>query len=107
MQQICLVMAARSGRGEDARAFVRELEESRKDDYGRCEERIGTALIDYVLSGRGPMCSRPSASIGSPADQSGHVGDRVDDGGGLDAGGPHGVLAVLARADEDARQPSA
>jgi hypothetical protein len=38
MQQICLVMAARSGRGEDARAFMRELEESRKDDYGRSED---------------------------------------------------------------------
>jgi hypothetical protein len=38
MQQICLVMPVSSDRGDDARAFMRELEESRKDDYGRSED---------------------------------------------------------------------
>jgi hypothetical protein len=50
MQQICLVMPVRSGRGEDARAFMRELEESRKDDYARSEERIGITKELWYLA---------------------------------------------------------
>jgi Family of unknown function (DUF6176) len=50
MQQICLVMPVRSGRDEDARAFMRELEESRKDDYARSEERIGITKELWYLA---------------------------------------------------------
>ena len=50
MQQICLVMPVISDRGEDARAFMRELEESRKDDYARSEERIGITKEVWYLA---------------------------------------------------------
>jgi hypothetical protein len=50
MQQICLVMPVSSDRGEDARAFMRELEESRKDDYARSEERIGITKEVWYLA---------------------------------------------------------
>ena len=41
MQQICLVLPVVTGAGADARDFMRELEESRKQEYARSEERIG------------------------------------------------------------------
>jgi hypothetical protein len=41
MQQICLVLPVSSGRATDARDFMRELEESRKQEYARSEKRIG------------------------------------------------------------------
>jgi hypothetical protein len=50
MQQICLVMPVSSDRGDDARAFMRELEKSRKDDYARSEERIGITKEVWYLA---------------------------------------------------------
>ena len=41
MEQICLVLPVKPGQSDDARAFMRELEESRKDEYDRSEQRIG------------------------------------------------------------------
>ena len=41
MEQICLVLPVASGRADDARDFMRELEASRKPEYARSEERIG------------------------------------------------------------------
>jgi hypothetical protein len=50
MQQICLVMPIRTGSAEDARDFMRELEESRKGDYARSEERIGISKEVWYLA---------------------------------------------------------
>jgi Family of unknown function (DUF6176) len=50
MQQICLVMPVISGHADDARAFMRELEESRKDEYSRSEERIGITKEVWYLA---------------------------------------------------------
>lgn len=41
MDQICLVMPVLPGRSDDARGFFRELEQSRKDEFDRSEQRIG------------------------------------------------------------------
>ncbi len=41
MDQICLVIPVLEGKTESARDFMRELEESRKVDYARSEQRIG------------------------------------------------------------------
>ncbi len=41
MDQICLVIPVLEGKPESARDFMRELEESRKEDYARSEQRIG------------------------------------------------------------------
>jgi hypothetical protein len=41
MDQICLVVPITPGKTQDARDFMRELEEQRKPDYDRSERRIG------------------------------------------------------------------
>ncbi len=41
MQQICLVIPVQEGMGDDARAFMRELEKERMDAYDLSERRIG------------------------------------------------------------------
>jgi hypothetical protein len=41
MDQICLVVPITPGKTQDARDFMRELEEKRKPDYDRSELRIG------------------------------------------------------------------
>ena len=41
MDQVCLVLPVLEGRSDDARSFMRELEESRMDEYDRSEQRIG------------------------------------------------------------------
>jgi hypothetical protein len=50
MQQICLVLPVSSGRGTDARDFMRELEEFRKQDYARSEQRIGITKEVWYLA---------------------------------------------------------
>ncbi len=41
MDQICLAIPVLDGKTGSAREFMRELEESRKEDYARSEQRIG------------------------------------------------------------------
>jgi Family of unknown function (DUF6176) len=41
MDQVCLVVPVQAGKRDDARAFMRELEEQRKDAYAQSEQRIG------------------------------------------------------------------
>lgn len=41
MDHICLVLPILDGKSQDARAFMEELENSRKSDYDRSERRIG------------------------------------------------------------------
>ena len=61
MQQICLVLPVSSGRGTDARDFMRELEESRKQDYARSEERIGiTKEVWYLAPSPRARCWSPT-----------------------------------------------
>jgi len=50
MQQICLVLPVVSGRTDDVRDFMRELEESRKEEYARSEERIGITKELWYLA---------------------------------------------------------
>jgi Family of unknown function (DUF6176) len=41
MDQVCLVVPVQTGKSDDARAFMRELEEQRKGAYAQSEQRIG------------------------------------------------------------------
>jgi hypothetical protein len=41
MDQVCLVLPIKQGKADAARAFMRELETARKDDYAVSERRIG------------------------------------------------------------------
>jgi hypothetical protein len=41
MDQVCLVVPVQPDKSDDARAFMRELEEQRKDAYAQSEQRIG------------------------------------------------------------------
>jgi hypothetical protein len=41
MDQVCLVVPVHAGKSDDARAFMRELEEQRKGAYAQSEQRIG------------------------------------------------------------------
>jgi hypothetical protein len=50
MEQICLVLPILEGQTDDARAFIRELEEERKADYARSEERIGITKEVWFLA---------------------------------------------------------
>jgi hypothetical protein len=50
MDQICLVIAVLQGKSDDARDFMRELEESRKADYDRSEQRIGITKEVWYLA---------------------------------------------------------
>jgi hypothetical protein len=49
MEQICLVIPIIAGKTDDARDFMRELEDKRKVDYDRSERRIGiTKEVWYI-----------------------------------------------------------
>lgn len=50
MQQICLVLPVLPGSSQDTRDFMRELEESRKQEYSRSEERIGITKEAWYLA---------------------------------------------------------
>jgi hypothetical protein len=50
MEQICLVLPVQTGRADDARAFMRELEGSRKDQYASSEQRIGITKEVWFLA---------------------------------------------------------
>jgi hypothetical protein len=50
MDQICLVVPITPGKTEDARDFMRELEEKRKPDYDRSERRIGITKEVWYLA---------------------------------------------------------
>lgn len=50
MDEICLVVPITPGRSEDARAFMRELEEARKSDYERSERRIGISKEVWYIA---------------------------------------------------------
>ena len=50
MDQICLVVPVLPGRSDDARDFMRELEQSRKADYDRSERRIGIEKEVWYLA---------------------------------------------------------
>lgn len=50
MDQICLVIPVLAGKSDDARDFMRELEQSRKADYDRSERRIGIRKEVWYLA---------------------------------------------------------
>lgn len=51
MDQICLVLPILANKTEDARAFQRELDTTRKGDYDRSERRIGISKeVWYIAS---------------------------------------------------------
>ena len=50
MDQICLVVPITPGKTQDARDFMRELEEKRKPDYDRSERRIGITKEAWYLA---------------------------------------------------------
>ncbi len=50
MDHICLVMPILPGRTDGARAFMRELETSRKDEYAASERRIGITKELWYLA---------------------------------------------------------
>jgi Family of unknown function (DUF6176) len=50
MEQICLVLPVQAGSADDARAFMRELESSRKDEYAGSEQRIGITKEVWFLA---------------------------------------------------------
>ena len=50
MDQICLVVPVQPGRGDDARDFMRELEQSHMDEYDRSERRIGISKEVWFLA---------------------------------------------------------
>jgi hypothetical protein len=50
MEQICLVLPVQAGSADDARAFMRELKASRKDEYAASEQRIGITKEVWFLA---------------------------------------------------------
>jgi Family of unknown function (DUF6176) len=50
VDQICLVVPVQPGKTDVARDFMRELEESRKDEYDRSEQRIGITKEVWFLA---------------------------------------------------------
>ncbi len=50
MDKICLVFPVLSGKTEDARAFQRDLDTTRKPDYDRSERRIGVTREYWFLA---------------------------------------------------------
>ena len=50
MNQICLVIPVTSGKSDDARDFMRELEQERKADYDQSERRIGITKEVWYLA---------------------------------------------------------
>src|SRR5207249_12301129 len=49
MDQVCFALPVISGKTEDARAFFKELEGSRKAEFARSEERIGIPKESWYL----------------------------------------------------------
>jgi len=49
MDQVCFALPVISGKTEDARAFFKELEASRKTEFARSEERIGIPKESWYL----------------------------------------------------------
>lgn len=50
MDQICLVVPIMPGKTDDAKDFMRELEQERKSDYGQSERRIGISKEAWYLA---------------------------------------------------------
>lgn len=50
MDHICIVLPILDGKTDDARAFMDELENKRKQDYARSEERIGITREHWFLA---------------------------------------------------------
>ncbi len=50
MDQICLVVPITPGKTEDAKDFMRDLEENRKGDYDQSERRIGITKEVWYLA---------------------------------------------------------
>jgi hypothetical protein len=50
MDQICLVVPITPGKTDDAKDFMRELEEDRKKDYDQSERRIGITKEVWYLA---------------------------------------------------------
>jgi hypothetical protein len=50
MDQICLVVPVQPGKSDDARDFMRELEQSRMDEYAASEQRIGISKEVWFLA---------------------------------------------------------
>ncbi len=50
MNQICLVIPIMPGKSDDARDFMRELEQERKADYDQSERRIGITKEAWYLA---------------------------------------------------------
>lgn len=50
MDQVCLVLPVATEKTEDARSFMRELEEVRKADYDASERRIGISKEVWFLA---------------------------------------------------------
>jgi hypothetical protein len=50
VDQICLVVPVQPGKTDVARDFMRELEETRKDEYDRSEQRIGITKEVWFLA---------------------------------------------------------
>jgi Family of unknown function (DUF6176) len=50
MNQICLVIPVMPGKSDDARDFMRELEQERKADYDQSERRIGITKEVWYLA---------------------------------------------------------
>ena len=50
MNQICLVIPVMPGKSDDARDFMRELEQERKADHDQSERRIGITKEVWYLA---------------------------------------------------------
>jgi hypothetical protein len=50
MDQVCIVLPILPGKSNDARAFHRELESTRKADYDRSERRLGISKEVWYLA---------------------------------------------------------
>jgi hypothetical protein len=50
MDNICLVLPLRDGGADDARSFMRELEDDRKAEYEASERRIGISKEAWFLA---------------------------------------------------------
>ena len=49
MEDVCFALPVLAGRTEDARAFMRELDGSRKADFDKSERRIGIVKECWFL----------------------------------------------------------
>jgi hypothetical protein len=50
MDQVCLAAPVREGKAEAARAFMHDLDGSRREDYDRSEQRIGITKEVWFLA---------------------------------------------------------